>query len=294
MATYKCVAAAASSVLKRIRSGSLQPTRRCIVTLALVFACLTSCARSVPLIDARPALPYAERVVHRGANAAERAALPHEEELRVRLQLARALLAEGEIDAALRHLQVVQRSEPSWFSYRLLYARVLLQGRADPAAAAEQARACVTLHDGIAECWVVLGDALRDLGRHHEAEEAYVAAIERGWAALALAPARARLAFARGNHDDAIERVTEALAHGEDVPLRLVRAQSHEALGDIERARRDYEHIAANHRDPLRGLRYLGAFYARHGSAADQARVAREMQRVSAARLPERSLRPLR
>ena len=109
--------------------------------------------------------------------------------------------------------------------------------------------------------------------------------------ALALAPARARLAFARGNHDDAIERVTEALAHGEDVPLRLVRAQAHEALGDIERARRDYGRIAANHRDPLRGLRYLGLRAPR--GAADQARVA-ERSSVSGARLPERSLRPLR
>ena len=55
-----------------------------------------------------------------------------------------------------------------------------------------------------------------------------------------------------------------------------------EALGDIDRARRDYEHIAANHRDPPRaGLRYLGAFYARHGERGRPARVAREIQRVA-------------
>lgn len=232
--------------------------------------------------------------MHRGANTAERAARPSDAELEQRLQLTRALLDEGEIEAALAHLSVVQRAEPNWFSYRLLYARALLQGRADPLAAAEQAHACVELHRRVAECWVVLGDALRDLGEFAAAESSYAEAVAQGWSARDLQPARARVAFAAGEFDVAIAHASSALHHADDVPLRLVRARAHEALGNFDDAEADYQHIAAAHQDALRGLRYLAAFYERRGDPRAQERVESRIRRLADERLPERRLRPLR
>lgn len=263
---------------------------RAIVTFA-VLVHISGCAAPVQLpVD--DAVIEARWLVKRGANLGERAAHPTDDELDARLALARALLDEGELDAALAHLTIVQRAEPNWYSYRLLYARALYLGRGDLDGALAQLDACLSLDPRVEECWQARGDVLRDLQRPADAVDSYLRARDEGADDDALLDALARAALAAERHDVADEAASTLLDRRYDAPTLTLLARVAEARGDLDAADRLLVEALDTYDDEVRGLRVLRAFRARSGGDVDAVEAA--IRDALDGRGDRRSLRPLR
>lgn len=231
--------------------------------------------------------------VKRGANLADREAHPSQAILDTRLALARALLADGEYDAAMAQLAWLQRAEPSWFSFRLLYAETAYAIGGDLSHALREVDACLALSERVAGCWALRGDILRDLDRPAEAAQAYARAIALGDADPGLPERQARALLSAGDAAAAWELLRPRMWGAPSVPTMLLGAQVAEAAGDPEEAEALLLRATDAFDDPIRGLRLLQALYLRTGDAAAADAVEAQIRRTLAERVPTRGMRPL-
>ena len=213
--------------------------------------------------------------------------------LDTRLALARALLVEGEVDAAMQHLAWLQRAEPSWFSFRLLYAETAYAIGGDLEQALRAVDACLALSERVAGCWALRGDVLRDLARPREAAEAYAQATALGEPDPGLPERHARALLSAGEPAAALALLQRRIEWDASVPTLVLAASAAEqalALNDAEalllRAIDGYD-------DPVRGLRLLQAFYLRNGDAPAAARVEATIRRTLSTRGRAQPMRSL-
>jgi len=215
-------------------------------------------------------------------------------EAAVRYRLGVALVAEGEVQAALQHFEAVISLTPTWALGQLAYARArrALDLPLEPTLAA-LARACQLApqnpsahHDH--------GLALEAAGRLDEAAAAYRQAVE---IAPTHAEAHARLgllAMERGDVSAACSHLRVATGLDPDDAVSQTRlAEALERAGLHGEAGRELRALVARDKANAFPLRRLAAFLQRRDREAEAEAALAAAKRIERRARPKRRLRPL-
>ncbi|MFT4703616.1 MAG: tetratricopeptide (TPR) repeat protein [Bradymonadia bacterium] len=222
----------------------------------------------------------AVRTLRRAVNRAERDLIPTQQELDARLQLAAALMRDGEREAAVQHLRYVTLARPSFFSYRLAYAIALRGSVSGSERALEQLDICISIEEHIGPCWELRGDILRELARPEDAVRSYEhalllldedAEVLRSLTSAALEAGQAERAA------EAARELVDSLGAEIEFSTLLLAARAFEADGQHEDAETFYRRAADAHRSSARGLRLLLDYLRRSEQTEEASEIERRL-----------------
>ena len=204
--------------------------------VAAVAACSGPQVAEPAPVDPSNALAHASDYVRWAANGAERDAELTDEELALRLDLARALIDESEYESARRHLEILVDARPTWWSNHLAYATVLYFGASDAHGARTHVDECLRLDSRISGCHELAGMLAQDDGDYDEALAAFMRAVELTDGDPGIFERIARLHMRLQQYDEAREWAARVLDdEPRDVSVRLLVATIEERSGDLER-----------------------------------------------------------
>ena len=216
--------------------------------------------------------------------------LPMKEEVRIRYNVAIALMDEGELRDALKQLHWLVINKPSWWIAHFDYARCWYNLGGDPKEVIAHLEESIRLRPTNPRAYFMLGFVNEDQGNCGAALVYYKRSLEfrpdepESWYRFG------RCSYQQGDLPAAKKAFTEVLSYREDLSTLVGLATVYEELNDNTGAEALYLRIVHLHSDLLMSYRYLIDFYIRTGQETKAAQVEKKIRPVG----KDRKLRPLR